>query len=181
MQEAPRMLVPPRPNPGPEPWSEVRSSQWSVLAALLLAMWLVVGWTILRRRRQHHGVRNAASGRVVSVDDSPSAKLLILAEEVRGTLITRFGPTMRARTTEEIAADPQVKEILGEQRLDPLIRLFEEADHWKFATQPGNGREQSLLENLSGWDAWHRALLADSAARARTKPQPPSSVARKKT
>jgi hypothetical protein len=169
-QETSRVLVPPRPNLGPEPWSEVRSSRWPVLAILILAMVLLGGWTVLRRRRKARDTRKATAGRVISLDDSPSGKLLNLADEVRGTLITRFGPAMRARTTEEIAADPQVKDVLGAERLDPLIRLLAEADRWKFANQPGNGREQSLLTDLSGWNAWHEALLADNAARA--KPQP---------
>ncbi len=150
-----------------------------MFALLLLAMVLLGGWTILRRRRQARSRRAASAGRAVAVDDSPAGKLLILAEEVRGTLITRFGPTIRARTTEEIAADSQLKEVLGAERLDTLIHLLGEADRWKFATQPANGREQSLLSDLTGWDAWHKALLADTSAKA--KPPPQSSDAKKKT
>ncbi|MGC8643318.1 MAG: hypothetical protein ACP5XB_25960 [Isosphaeraceae bacterium] len=141
-----------------------------MLAAILLAIALLGGWTGLRRRRKARDTRTATSGRGISLDDSPSGKLLNLAEEVRGTLITRFGPTMRARTTEEIAADSQLKEVLGAERLDTLVHLLGEADRWKFATQPANGSEQSLLSDLSAWDAWHKALLADSSAKA--KPQP---------
>lgn len=149
-----------------------------MVAALLLALALLGGWMILRRRKRRR-MRTAAAGGAGAVDETPAGKLLILAGEVRGTLITRFGPTMRARTTEEIAADSQLKEVLGAERLDTLIHLLGEADRWKFATQPANGREQSLLSDLTGWDAWHKALLADTSAKA--KPPPQSSDAKKKT
>ncbi len=176
-QDAPRVLVPPRPNPGPEPWSEIRSPPLPFWAtAVLLAVVLVGVWTIVRHRRARR-THVTAARRAINHDDSPSGKLLTLAEEVRGTLIAKFGPAMRARTTEEIAADPLVREALGEQRLDPLIRLLAEADRWKFATRPGNGREESLLSDLPGWEAWHRALLADTAARPKPRTRESSQAA----
>jgi hypothetical protein len=166
-EDTPRVLVPPRPNLGPEPWTEIRSNPLPLpVTALLLAV-VLLGFRALLRRRRARRALAPTTRQCVLVDDSPSGKLLSLAEEVRGTLITRFGPTMRARTTEEIAADPQVKEALGEQHLDPLIRLLAEADRWKFATQPGNGQEELLVSNLSGWHALHKDLLASTPARAR--------------
>jgi hypothetical protein len=120
-------------------------------------------WAVLRRRGTRGGPTQS-SKEAVTHDDSPSGKLLSLAEEVRGTLVKRFGPAMRARTTEELAADARVRETLGEHRLDPLIRLLAEADRWKFATRPENGQDQSLLAELPVWDACHQALLADTEA-----------------
>ena len=56
---------------------------------------------------------------------------------------------MRARTTEEIAADAAIREALGEENLEPLTHLLITADRWKFAVEPGNGREASLLDDLA--------------------------------
>jgi hypothetical protein len=128
-----------------------------------MAVGLIALWAIQRRRRGRRRALAPSQGNVVRHDDSPSGKLLALAEEVRGTLISRFGPAMRARTTEEIAADPQVKESLGADRLGPLIRLLAEADRWKFATLPGNGHEELLLQDLPGWESWHRTLVLETS------------------
>ena len=89
-------------------------------------------------------------------DDSPSAQLLNMAGQVRETLATRFGPSMRARTTEELSADPVVKQALGDDHFESLIHLLATADHWKFAFPSENGQAESLLEELSRWSAWER-------------------------
>jgi hypothetical protein len=90
---------------------------------------------------------------------------LSLAVQARETLATRFGPSLRARTTEEIAADPQVKEALGDDHFAALIRLLSTADHWKFASPPGNGQTESLLEELPHWSAWQGTLLSRPPAK----------------
>jgi hypothetical protein len=68
---------------------------------------------------------------------------------------------MRARTTEEIAADRQLKDALGDQHIDPLIQLLATADRWKFASAPENGPSESLHEDLSRWEGWHKTFLAE--------------------
>jgi hypothetical protein len=156
-QENPRVLVPPRPNLGPEPWSEERLSLWPLLGVGLVLAALLAGavWIISRRRRRRRAV---STPQPVTSLDTPDAQLLSLAVQARETLATRFGPSLRARTTEEIAADPQVKEALGDDHFASLIRLLSTADHWKFASPPENGRTASLLEELPHWSAWQGTL-----------------------
>jgi hypothetical protein len=68
------------------------------------------------------------------------------------------GPSLRARTTEEISSDAVVKEALGEDNFASLIRLLSTADHWKFASPPENGQTESLLEELPQWSSWQGTL-----------------------
>jgi hypothetical protein len=94
----------------------------------------------------------------VAALDTPDAQLLSLAVQARETLATRFGPALRARTTEEISSDAVVKEALGEEHFASLIRLLSTADHWKFASPPENGQTESLLAELPHWSAWQSTV-----------------------
>ncbi len=157
-QENARVLVPPRPNLGPEPWSEESLPPWPlltvglVLAAALLASLI---WMLRRRRRRGRAVAPPQS---VTALDTPDAQLLSLAVQARETLATRFGPALRARTTEEISSDAVVKEALGEDHFASLIRLPATADRWKFAFPPENGQTAALLEELPHLSAWQGTL-----------------------
>jgi hypothetical protein len=165
-QASPRALVPPRPNLGPEPWSETRIDRELPLE-IGVALALVLGgllW-IIRRRRVIRRRAALAETKVSAHDDSPGAVLVSLASRVREDLAARFGPSLRARTTEEIAADAAIREALGEGNLEPLTHLLITADRWKFASEYGNGREESLLDDLSNWEAWHKTFLAELAAK----------------
>jgi hypothetical protein len=129
-----------------------------VLTALLCG---IVLWRRLGRRRRAEPIRPQAQ----SLDQSPEAQLVQLASEVRETLIKRFGPSLRARTTEEISGDPAIKEALGEAPFDDLIRFLATADHWKFASTPENGRREPILAQLAHWTTWHRTSLGQPPAR----------------
>ena len=156
-QENARVLVPPRPNLGPEPWSEERLSIWPLLGVGLVLAALLAGaiWLIRRRRKRRLAV---SPPQPVTSLDTPDAQLLSLAVQARETLATRFGPSLRARTTEEISNDAVVKEALGDDHFASLIRLLSTADHWKFASPPENGQTASLLEELPHWSAWQGTL-----------------------
>ena len=152
-RENARVLVPPRPNLGPEPWSEERSSLWPLLGVGLVLFAAV--WMISRRRRRRRAV---TPPQPVTSLDTPDAQLLSLAVQARETLAARFGPSLRARTTEEISNDTVLKEALGDDHFQSLIRLLSMADYWKFASAPENGQTESLLEELPHWSAWQSTL-----------------------
>lgn len=167
-QQSTRVLVLPRPNLGPEAWSEEASSILPLLSASIALVVLLVGaigMFLYRRRRS--GRRSNKASLAVAPSVNGTDQLLILADQIRDDLAARFGPSLRARTTEEIAADLQVKEVLGAEYFEPLIRLLSLADHRKFAALPENGDRQSLLDEISGWEA----LRTDLAARFAAKPQ----------
>jgi hypothetical protein len=165
-QTSQRALVPPRPNLGPEPWSETRIDRELPLEiGLALALVLAGVFWIVRRSRAGRRRMSPAEPQLSAHDNSPGAMLLSLAASVREGLADRFGPALRARTTEEIAADAAIREALGEVNLEPLTDLLVAADRWKFASEPGNGREESLLDDLSNWEAWHKTFLAELAVR----------------
>jgi hypothetical protein len=155
------VLVPPRPNLGPEPWSEVstrRDLPW-IIGSLAAGLLLCICWFVIRRRGRRRRAIPPLVQHVIGIDD-PAAQLVNLAGQVREMLATRFGPSIRARTTEELSADPAIKEALGGDRLESLIRLLRAADLWKFASPPDNGQTESLLEELPHWSTWQRTLLS---------------------
>jgi hypothetical protein len=156
-QQNARVLVLPRPNLGPEPWSEERQTPWPLITVGLMFAALLAGAGRLLFRR--HIRRPTAPSYQPSVStDTPDAQLLSLAEQARETLATRFGPSLRAHTTEEISGDSLVKEALGEEHFCSLIRLLSTADRWKFASPPENGHSEALLEELPRWADWQVTL-----------------------
>ncbi len=170
IQEKPKILVPPRPNLGPEPWSVERPSQWplvvlGLVTALLLACLI---WIIRRRRRSRPTVTPTQP---VPSPDTPDAQLLSLAVQAKESLASRVGPSLRARTTEEISSDAVVKETLGDEHFATLIRLLATADHWKFASPPENGQTASLLEELPRWSAWQASLPDKTPAKRIRNPK----------
>ena len=94
----------------------------------------------------------------------------MLAGQARETLAARFGLALRARTTEEIAEDSRLREALGEAHFDPLVRLLETADRWKFASLPSLIPGESSLAELSRWEEWCNTLPAVTASPGRPRP-----------
>jgi hypothetical protein len=166
IQTQPHALVPPRPNLGPEPWSEARDNGYrSVGIGLALAVCLAGALWITWRRRASRRSRPPAQPQSDPQADSPSAQLVYLAAGAREALAARFGPSLRARTTEEIAADLAIREAIGESHVESLIELLSTADRWKFALMHGNGREDALLDNLATGQAWQKTFLAELPAK----------------
>ncbi len=169
-----RVLIPPRPNLGPETWSEEPSSVlpfWSAGIALLVLLAGAVGIFFYRRRRS--GRRTAKPSPAEALPVIPAAQLLNLAGQIREDLAARFGPSLRARTTQEIAADLEVREVLGVEHLEPMIRLLYLADYCKFAALPENGEQQALDGEISAWTALRTDLVARLAAKPRRSAESP--------
>jgi hypothetical protein len=154
-----RSLVPPRPNLGPEswptpPWFEL---YWLILAIPALAVLGWVCWKIIRR-----GLARSHSARA-SHDDSdatPRGRLVALSKSTRNALTARFGATWRAKTTEELAAEPLLAEVLGPEPLRDLIQFLDRVDRLKFAAERSNQFRQPLDDELAAWSPRIAALIS---------------------
>ncbi|WP_169972769.1 hypothetical protein [Tautonia rosea] len=131
-------VLPPRPNLGPEPWpNEAGGIGWGLLFSvlvLLLALGLLV-WTRMqgmgRRRADRQVLQRGQNLHLPS--PTPDDPRIHHAEMLRDALIAAFGPSWRAKTTEEIAAEPELLNRLGPERSAQVVTLLSEADRAKFA------------------------------------------------
>jgi hypothetical protein len=171
-QQYVRVLVPPRPNLGPETWSEEPASLLPLLSVGITLCALLagaIGFFFYRRRRSAR--RSDGPSPPEALPLNPADQLLNLAGQVREDLVARFGSSLRARTTEEIAADLHVKEVLGVEHFEPVIRLLALADHCKFAASPENGDPQSLLDEIAAWEARHSDPIPRFAEKRQREPE----------
>jgi MYXO-CTERM domain-containing protein len=159
-----RGLVPPRPNLGPEPWSEpgnrvetVAFGALALAAVVLLARWR---W---RRRRSRPGTSSGPGSDPGDppAEDSPRSRLIASSEAVRAALVAAFGPTWASKTTEEVAADPTLGDRLGVDQAGRLVEFLRAADRAKFAgDQPGEG---------DGWGPWADRFAREVSAGATSR------------
>jgi hypothetical protein len=166
-EDAPRGLVLPRPNPGPESWYETHSIP-EILVVVLLVFGCVVlcwfFWSRLRRRRTRLKRGNLVPE--VQPDATPRERLVALSKSIRATLTVQYGTTWRAKTTEELSADAQLVQAVGREEFDDLIRFFDQVDRIKFAPARSNQNHDSLQNDLAIWEP----RVADLNARIRAKP-----------
>lgn len=148
-------LVPPRPNPGPEPWRD-EFPGWIVLIPVVIGVGLILAWRWRRRR-----AASDLSGPSIPLDDSPETRLLTLCERLRALLSSWLGPGLHARTTEEIVSDPRVVELLGDDR-ERLAAILGAGDRLKFARRE---EVEGLEEQLVEWTSWADAIEAMSRRR----------------
>jgi hypothetical protein len=166
-----RSLIPPQPNLGPEPWSNGPSLDpvWLVVLAVfaLIATWLA--WKIVRRRR----IR-LPEGPVSpeALDESPRGRLVALSASAKTALATRFGTAWRAKTTEELAVEPALAELLGPEMLRELIEFLDRIDRLKFAPRRSNHAPQSLEEELAAWNPRVAGLIGKIGAGSRANGRP---------
>lgn len=152
----PAVLTPPRPNLGPEPWrDEPASALWTWLA---LATAACLALAIVRRRRRAAGAPAFAQ---LGFDESPEVRLVALGDRLRAVLAARLGPTIRARTTEEIAADPRLADRLDAEDLGRLAAVLGACDRVKFS---GPGADEPYRDLLPEWAQWAGSLDARFAA-----------------
>ena len=164
----PATLVPPRPNLGPEPFDEP-STPWAWVAGLALAGGLSGLWAWRRRRgrsrRSRAGEQAEARGTEALATGPPADEIVRLAETARASLAERFGVTMWARTTEEIAGDAGLDETIGAASVGRLTALLRLADRAKFAasgaSDPGVQRDEA-----EAWALWVTSFVGAAGARS---------------
>jgi hypothetical protein len=160
-----RSLVPPRPNLGPEPWpkSSPLESLWLLLGTLILP---VAGWLIWRMVRRRGARSNQGSAVPDTLDVTPRGRLVALSTSTKNALASRFGSTWRAKTTEELAAESPLRDVLGPEMLGQLIEFLDRIDRLKFAPERPYHNGQSLPEELAAWDPRVAGLIARIEAKA---------------
>jgi len=149
------VLVPPRPNLGPEPMP-ARPSTWGMIGFLLIAASIAIGLLGMIRRYRRPGRRDrlrAGRAATVRVPAGPFAsrrdQMAAWSAEVRAALADRFGGHWLALTTEEIAADRTLTETLGTGPAADLIRFLIDADRAKFDDR--EGLQPPRDEDVPGW------------------------------
>mgnify|MGYP000017528707 CR=1 FL=1 len=144
-ERADRLL--PRPNPGPEP-PPSPPALIAALTLLLAGLAIAAGaWWSFRRRR----VARIEGHRSPPPTPPP---MPALSELARDALAARLGPAWAARTTEELAAAPELAEAFGDDAAQ-LVRFFAEADRAKFAAAPDQG---------AAWAGWVAGFVAAAGA-----------------
>ena len=144
-------LIPPRPNLGPEPWSEGDpSSLW--LAVTTVATGLLMGYLglrLVRRRRRKIAVRRRPDPS--RSDDTPRGQLVAQSSSLRDALAHHFGLAWRAKTIEELASEPQLAAVLDTDELRDMIRFLDEVDRLKFAPERSDQHHERLAHHLQSW------------------------------
>ena len=161
-------IVPPRPNLGPEPLSEPGlSPAWTVLLAVaLLATILFIAAN--RRRRQTPAAESSSDlepdGDLAEVP-SPREQLIARANSVRSALVSRFGESWQAKTTEEIAIELETLAVFDAETTASIVALLRDADLAKFSRQSDGHSQRSI----QGWDDWVAGFLETAGASSTIK------------
>ncbi|RUL87317.1 hypothetical protein [Tautonia sociabilis] len=159
-------LLPPRPNPGPEPWHGPGVDGWWAvpISAAIVLVGLGIALRARRRRRSHPArVSSAIPATRPSSSSSPADRLVARAEAIREAIITAFGPSWAARTTEELASSPELADRIGADRSCRVIALLAEADRVKFSGEVPS-EDQGDPEDLDRWVAEILAALSAAGA-----------------
>jgi membrane protein implicated in regulation of membrane protease activity len=159
-----RTLVPPRPNLGPEPWttSPPLNPNWLLLAIPTAVVFVWAFWKFLRRSLAGPRQDRAAPD---EPDVTPRGRLVALSMSTKNALAARFGATWRAKTTEELATEPTLAEVLGPEPLRELIEFLDRIDRLKFAVERPNQVRQPLENELADWGPRIAGVIARIEAR----------------
>jgi len=132
-------IILPRPNLGPEPWSEP-PPRWGPTelilgAVLILAAGVLAVWQrrLRQARRRAMAGGSAEAGPESGAEATPNHRLIASSQTVRAALIAAFGPAWSSRTTEEIARDPALVDRLGAESAQAVIAYLQRVDLAKFA------------------------------------------------
>jgi len=113
---------------------ESRASGWvGVGLAFGITLFLFFLLVILKRRRARRKPSSLLPSFPDASDESERERMIAWSIAVREALASRFGNIWKARTTEEIAADPELLAQLGAERSQRLLHFLREADRAKFA------------------------------------------------
>lgn len=158
-------VLPPRPNPGPEPWPSSRPGMGTPLFLGLGALGLGIAavWLARRRARRRQGTLRRAQARPPAVlSGSSETPMTLWAVRVRDALVARFGAAWGAMTTEEIAAEPALNARLGPERAEQLVRFLRAADRAKFAGG------SAAAPHSPEWSVWVETFVAEAGAISRS-------------
>ena len=129
-------IVLPRPNLGPEPWPDTPVWPWITAAAVLVSL---IALIIKHRRKRSQAKAAAAVPPEAAATPSETSPL---TDRVRGALIRAFGPSWRARTTEEVAASPALTERFGPEVAAQVVAYLRACDRAKFSANAANPDEE---------------------------------------
>jgi hypothetical protein len=142
------------------------------MALGLLAALMAAGLLWLRRRRPARVRRPPTpAGGSPAADSSPRDRLVALSESIRDALILQFGAGCRAKTTEELAIDARLEQLLGPEDFRDLIRFLDQIDRVKFAPERSGNPPETLPEVLATWEPRVAILGGRIRAGPRARPQ----------
>lgn len=158
------VLVPPRPNLGPEPLPPTLSMGELIFAGVLVTALVAIVLSglirVYRRRRRNRQV-SAPLEPPAGPFASRREQMAAWSTALRTALAVRFGGHWQARTTEEIAADPTLADSLGPEPAAELVRFLVLADLAKFDDRDGL---QPPLPDPDLAPGWLIALAASTSA-----------------
>jgi hypothetical protein len=120
----------------------------------------VVIWVCSRLFRRGFSRSRPESRSSRAPDTTPRGRLVALSMSTKNALAARFGATWRAKTTEELATEPILLELLGPEPLTDLIKFLDRIDRLKFASERSNHIRQPLENELADWGPRISALIA---------------------
>jgi hypothetical protein len=131
------VYVPPRPNLGPEPMDASAIPPAQLLAILAAFMLLALGVALTarayRRRRGRRPPFPSLHAPVIDPTEAPGEWMIAWSVALRESLAARFGPAWRAKTTEELAGEPNLSAAIGDESRTRLLAFLAAADRAKFA------------------------------------------------
>jgi hypothetical protein len=140
--------------------------------AAVVVLVLLAGWWLRRRRLLRAGGSGPTTDGRLADDAGPRGRLVGLSETVRDALTAQFGHSFRAKTTEELAGDERLVELLGAEGFRELMQFLDRIDRVKFAPERPAEQEADLSRELVTWEPLMTAMAARVRARPRARPRP---------
>jgi hypothetical protein len=160
-----RTLIPPRPNLGPEPWTKAPALDPLWLLTIIPVAGLVI-WALGKRLRRGFSRAGKKSATSLQPDTTPRGRLVALSMSTKNALAARFGSNWRAKTTQELAIEPMLAELLGSETLGELITFLDRIDRLKFASEQSVQIGQPLEVELADWSPRIAALITRIEAKS---------------